>query len=111
MVAGKVVVDHGVDVFDVDPPSGDIGGDQGTRFALRECVQGSSSLVLRPTAVYRNRRDLFSLQLFDQPVGAVSRPGEDDGPPRLADESRRVAGAVGPCHVPEVVGRLDFSSS
>lgn len=74
VVAGKVVVDHGVDVFDVDPPGSDIGGDQGTRFALRECVQGSSSLVLRPTAVYRNGRDLFSLQLFDQPVGAVPRP-------------------------------------
>ncbi len=54
-VAGRVVVDDGLDTLDVDTACSDVSGDQGAGLAFGECGESAVPLVLGATAVHGYR--------------------------------------------------------
>ena len=53
-MGGYVVVDHDVDVGNVEPAAGDVGGDEDGAALGLELVEGAEPLVLRHVAVQRD---------------------------------------------------------
>ena len=78
-----VEVDDVRNLRDIDTARGDIRGNQYPGITGLECFEGSLSGVLRLVTMNGFGRDAGSHQLLRHPVGAVLRPGEDDGPADL----------------------------
>ncbi len=82
-LVGQVVVDHVGDPVHVDAPGGNVGGNQHAEFSRAEAVQRPGAGVLRLVAVDGAGRDVASLQLLADTVGAALGPREDQRPADL----------------------------
>jgi hypothetical protein len=85
-VVGRIEVDHVRDPRDVDPPGGDIGGDENVDRARLEACERLLALALGLVAVHRHGVDAVPAQAFDQPVSAVL--GADEHERELAVVSK-----------------------
>ena len=63
------------------PRAATSGRDERLARAARERLERPRALVLRSATVHGNRTEAKLGQLLRQPVCAVPRPGEHDGPP------------------------------
>ena len=108
VVVRRVEVDNQVDVIDVQPAGGDIGGDQNPGVPGGEAVQYPLALVLVEVAVDRGGIHTGPGQLAGQPVGPVLCAHEEQRPTGtdrdLGGERDLVHGGH---HKDAVVGVLD----
>ena len=83
-VVRRIEVHDQVDVVDVNPARGDVGGDQHPRVAGGKAGQRALALVLVEVAVDRSRRRTRAAELQRQPVSAVLGAHEEQAAGRTA---------------------------
>src|SRR5581483_4509568 len=75
---GRIEVDDVRDVVDVEAASGDVGRDERLHLAGVEARKRALALRLALVAVDRDRVDVVTAQLLDEPLGTGLRPDEDE---------------------------------
>ena len=101
MVGGKVEVDDGLDVFDMDASCDDVGRDQRSHPSGGEVIQCSGALVLVPSTVDCGCGDAPSSELLGHPITAMPSPAKDDRGSCRVDGPGTDPDPVAPGHVPE----------